>query len=76
MDLDLNYDHSDFLLTDSYNLEKNDNKDHAKSSQCNYNIIDDDLKISDSDEETAINRPLDKSIDLKSEDSNFGELWF
>lgn len=73
MDLDPNYDPSDFLPTgsrnvDTYedkNLEGPSNRNHASAN------IQDDLEISDSDEEIARDSPLD----IKTE-SDLGELWF
>lgn len=62
----------------SYNLDNNDNKDLASSSQQDNTIdnIQDDLKVSDSDEETAKDNLFDNRLDLKNEECNYGELWF
>lgn len=79
MDLDPNYDPSDFLPTGSRNQDTSgDDKDLAGLSN-NHNLsstnIQDDLEISDSDEETARESPLDNSLEIKTE-GDLGELWF
>ncbi|XP_025197408.1 transcription initiation factor TFIID subunit 1 [Melanaphis sacchari] len=73
MDLDPNYDPSDFLPTGSRNLDTSDEKDLAESSNKNHASanIQDDLEISDSDEDS----PHDDSLDIKTE-GDLGELWF
>lgn len=78
MDLDPNYDPSDFLPTGSRNLDMSDDKDLEGPSQRDQSTanIQDDLEISDSDEETARDSPLDDSLDLKNEEGDLGELWF
>lgn len=79
MDLDPNYDPSDFLPTGSCNRETSGDDKDLTSSSINHNLtstnIQDDLEISDSDEETARNSPLDDSLDIKTE-GDLGELWF
>lgn len=73
MDLDPNYDPSDFLPTGSRNLDTSDEKDLTGSSNKNHSSanIQDDLEISDSDEDS----PHDDSLDIKTE-GDLGELWF
>lgn len=79
MDLDPNYDPSDFLPTGSRHINTSgDDKDLAGPSN-NQNLastnIQDDLEISDSDEEMARDSPQDDSLDIKTE-GDLGELWF
>ncbi|XP_060863239.1 transcription initiation factor TFIID subunit 1 [Metopolophium dirhodum] len=73
MDLDPNYDPSDFLPTGSRNLDTSDEKDLPGSSSKNHASanIQDDLEISDSDEDS----PHDDSLEIKTE-GDLGELWF
>lgn len=73
MDLDPNYDPSDFLPVGSRNLDTSDEKDLAGPSNRNHVSanIQDDLEISDSDEDS----PHDNSLDIKTE-GDLGELWF
>lgn len=77
MDLDPNYDPSDFLPTGSRNMDTSDDKDLSGPINQNHTTanIQDDLEISDSDEETARDSPHNESLDLKNE-SDLGELWF
>lgn len=77
MDLDPNYDPSDFLPTVSRNLDTNDDKDPAGPSSQNDTSanIHDDLEISDSDEEIARDSPHEDGSDIKT-DGDLGELWF
>lgn len=78
MDLDPNYDPSDFLPTGRRNIDTSDDKDLAGPSNQSHTIanIQDDLEISDSDEETARDdSPHDSSLDIKT-DGDLGELWF
>ncbi|XP_008178827.1 transcription initiation factor TFIID subunit 1 isoform X2 [Acyrthosiphon pisum] len=73
MDLDPNYDPSDFLPTGSRNLDTSDEKDLPGSSSKSHASanIQDDLEISDSDEDS----PHDDSLEIKTE-GDLGELWF
>lgn len=78
MDLDPNYDPSDFLPTGRHNMDSVNDKDLAGPS--NQNLaganIQDDLEISDSDEEQpAGDSPHDDSMEIKTE-GDLGELWF
>lgn len=78
MDLDPNYDPSDFLPTGSRNLEDtSDEKDLAGPSSRNHASasIHDDLEISDSDDETPKNSSHEDGLDIKN-GSDLGELWF
>jgi hypothetical protein len=77
MDLDPNYDPSDFLPTGSHNVDTSDDKDLPGPSNQNHTSanIQDDLEISDSDEEIAKDSPHNDSLDIKNE-GDLGELWF
>lgn len=77
MDLDPNYDPSDFLPTGSRNLDTSgDDKDvSGPSSNHASTNIQDDLEISDSDDEEARDSPQDDGLDIKTE-GDLGELWF
>lgn len=78
MDLDPNYDPSDFLPTGSRNLHTSEDRDLAGPSNQNHTSasIQDDLEISDSDEEIARDdSPHDSSLEIKTE-GDLGELWF
>lgn len=74
MDLDPNYDPSDFLPTNSQNIDSD--KDLTGSSNPNHTTanIQDDLEISDSDEELARD-PQEDTMEIKTE-GDLGELWF
>lgn len=77
MDLDPNYDPSDFLPTGSRNMDMDEDKDLGEPSNRNLTSanIQDDLEISDSDEEIARDSSHDDTLDIKTE-SDLGELWF
>jgi len=77
MDLDPNYDPSDFLPTGSRNLDTSDEKDLAGPSSRNHTSanIHDDLEISDSDDETPKDSSHEDGLDIKN-GSDLGELWF
>lgn len=77
MDLDPNYDPSDFLPTGSRNMNIYEDNDLGGPSNRNHTSanIQDDLEISDSDEEIARDSPHDDALDIKTE-SDLGELWF
>lgn len=79
MDLDPNYDPSDFLPTGSRNVDVDDDKDFAGPSSQNHTSasIQDDLEISDSDEEKndETTSPPHDELDTKTE-GDLGELWF
>lgn len=77
MDLDPNYDPSDFLPTGSRNMDMDEDKDLGETSNRNLASanIQDDLEISDSDEEVARDSSHDDALDIKTE-SDLGELWF
>lgn len=64
MDLDPNYDPSDFLPTGSRTFESGEKRSQSSASA----KIQDDLAISDSDEDNV-------SDDIKTKD-DLGELWF
>lgn len=77
MDLDPNYDPSDFLPTGIRNANMDDEKDMAGPSSQNHASasIQDDLEISDSDEEKNDESSNHDGLDNKTE-GDLGELWF
>ncbi|VVC39968.1 Bromodomain, conserved site,TAFII-230 TBP-binding,Transcription initiation factor TFIID subunit 1 [Cinara cedri] len=77
MDLDPNYDPSDFLPTNSHNVDIGLDKDNlavpSNPNQTTANIQD-DLEISDSEEELSRD-PHEDTMEIKTE-GDLGELWF
>lgn len=75
MDLDPNYDPSDFLPTGNRNFRINEDKSLAGPSNPNSSsAIQDDLAISDSDEDK--NEISNITDDANKTDGDLGELWF
>lgn len=78
MDLDPNYDPSDFLPTTSHNMDISLDRDHLAGPSNPIHTtanIQDDLEISDSDEELARGSPHEDTMEIKTE-GDLGELWF